>query len=74
MTSSVTAKRSFEMPLGMHMKNASETQWKPLSVPMAADFGTIPKARGLMSQPVVVMMMSREPSPNSFMVAPVPVG
>ena len=56
------------------MKKASETQWKPFSVWIFASFGTMPSARGLMSQPVVEMMISREPSPNSFIVAPVPAG
>ena len=65
---------SSETPFGTTMKNASETQWNPFSVPIFASFGTMPSARGLMSQPVVEMMMSREPSPNSFIVAPVPVG
>ncbi len=69
-----TASLSSDTPFGTTMKNASETQWKPLSVAIFASFGTMPSARGLMSQPVVEMIMSREPSPNSFMVAVVPDG
>jgi hypothetical protein len=56
------------------MKKASDTQWKPFSVAIFASFGTMPRARGLMSYPVVETMMSREPSPNSFIVALVPDG
>ena len=41
------------------------------SVKVAASFGTMPSTRGLMSQPSVETMMSRVPSPSSFIVLPV---
>ncbi len=53
---------------------ASVTQWKPFRVWTLASFGTMPRTRGLMSHPVVLTMMSRVPSPSSFIVCPVPPG
>ncbi len=62
------------MPFGIAMYWASVTKWKPFSVVIAASFGTTPRARGLMSQPTWLAIMSREPSASSFIVAAVPVG
>ncbi len=46
----------------------------PFKVATFASFGTVTSTRGLMSYPVVDAIMSRDPSPSSFIVAPVPDG
>lgn len=45
--SSTTASRASGMPLGTHMKKASEIQWKPCRAPTRASAGTMPSARGV---------------------------
>ena len=56
------------------MNCVSGTQCVPSSANTSTSFGTMPSARGLMSQPQVVTIMSRVPSPSSFMVGVVPAG